>query len=170
MNQDHEFQQRLQAWIDGELDPAEAQAVAATVERDPAARQLATNLKTISALLRAEAPQPKVPESRDFYWSRIRQGIEQGEREKTRAQEPRTHAAGPLRWLAWLVPTGAAALAVSLFFQPNNPFPVAVAPNPPQPALTDHEVETPSEDVSSMTFYAAEDSMTVVWLGRLDFL
>ena len=167
---DHEFERRLQAWVDGQLDPTEARAVAATVEKDAEARQLAQNLRSLSGLLQTHAPEPTVPESRDFYWSRIRNGIEQADRGAERVDGWGSRQPGLLRWLAWLVPTGAAAFAAVLFLQPSNPYPLGLTPAIPVPALTDHEIETPSDEVSSLTFYASEDSMTVVWLGRIDFL
>ena len=160
---------RLQAWVDGELDgdPAAVREVTARVDRDAGARALAGNLRAFSRQLREAEPAPTVPESRDFFFSKIRRGIEQAERE-SHAQP--AAATSPLRWLGWLVPVGAAALAAVLLLQPGSPVPGTLSSAEPAQALIDHEVETPSSDVSSLTFYAAKDSMTVVWLGRIDFM
>lgn len=159
---DDAFSLKLQALIDGELPPREASRLASQLESDPEARALAENLRNLAALVRSAPPERAVPEPRDFYWSRIRQGIER--------MEPRPEpsaGSGPLRWLAWLVPVGAAVVAAMLLLSPEpTPSPQAA----PAVALTDHVVETPSEDLSSLTFYASQESMTVVWLGRIDFL
>jgi anti-sigma factor RsiW len=167
MKRDEELELQIQAWVDGELGPDATRRMAERIQQDPELKALADNLRSLSHLVREECPQPSVPVSRDFYWSGIRRGIEQSSREEVRASTP----ARPARWLAWLLPVGAAALALALFL------PSAPAPNPgggtlaaSDQALTDHELETPSPDVSSLTFYAAQDSMTIVWLGRIDSL
>ncbi len=169
MKRDEEFELQIQAWVDGELGPEATRLMVERVRQDPEARALADNLKAFSGLVREECPQPAVPVSRDFYWSGIRRGIEQASPEATRS--PASAASHPARWLAWLLPLGAAAMAIALFL-PSGPTPdpeggTLVASDQ---ALIDHEIETPSSDVSSLTFYAAQDSMTIVWLGRIDSL
>lgn len=161
----------IQAWIDGELEPSEARKIAARVESDPQARALAENLRAFSSLLHDHPPARAVPEPRDFYWSRIRQGIESTEAQAEAQAQPRPSATfHPLRWLAWLVPVGAAAFAAMLFLRPMPSPDFATMAGLPATPLTNHEVETPSKDVSSLTFYASQESMTVVWLGTIDFL
>lgn len=162
---------RIQAWIDGELEPSEARKVAARVDTDPEARALAENLRSFASLIGEHPPVRAVPEPRDFYWSRIRQGIERAEAGAEAQSQPRPVTPfHPLRWLAWLVPAGAAALAAMLFLRPVPPSDFDSIAGLPATPLTNHEVETPSKDVSSLTFYASKESMTVVWLGRIDFL
>lgn len=162
---DHELSLHLQAWIDGELDAPAARRIAARVEREPELREQAERLRQVSALLRDNPPVRTVPEPRDFYWSRIRQGIE-----RTAPTAPTAssgHPGSPLRWLGWLLPAGAAALAAILLFRPLPPMGSAGLQSP---ALTGHEIDTPSGDLSSLTYYASQDGMTVVWLGRIDLL
>ncbi len=167
MNQ--ELQHRLQAWVDGELDPDSAREVAAWVAQEPAARMLADNLRQFSQVLREADPILTLPESREFYWSKIRRGIEQAERLEARTEVATRATPNPLRWLAWLLPAGAAALAAVFFLRPSESFPVLKASNN-IPTLTQHEVETPSSEVTSLTFYSAQEGLTVVWLGSVDFL
>lgn len=173
-------QELVQAWVDGELDPADAREAARLVETDPACRTLAENLRAFSGLLRDHEPARPVPETREFYWSRIRRGIEQAERTAARPQP------SPLRrWLPWLIPAGAAALAVSLMMRPpagpsDSPA-TAIATATAQdagpgagagvvPTLAEHEVEAVSDQVTTLTFYSSQDAMTVVWLGQVDLL
>lgn len=163
MKRDPEIELEIQSWVDGELAPEAEQRLSQRLRDDPNLAQLAQNLRAFSQLLRTEAPTPQVPDSRDFYWSRIRRGIEAaGNPAPTPTRAPFT------RWLAWLVPAGAVALTITLLLPPPSPTadPIPVT----RQALTDHEVETPSSDISSLTFYAAQDGMTIVWLGKIDML
>ena len=162
-----QLQHRVQAWVDGELTEAEAGKVAEQVRLDPAVRALAENLRSFATVLREGEPVRPVPESRDFYWSRIREGIQRAERAADRPEA--RSAPSPVRWLAWLLPLGAAALAMIFFVRS----PEAYGPGGTigsEPSLVGHVVETPSDEVTSLTFYSAQDSMTVVWLGKIDFL
>ncbi len=172
-----EHQEKLQAWVDGEVTQTEAREIGAWVETDPGAQALRNNLLAFSRLLRDNEPTHAVPESREFYWSRIRQGIEAAEHAGAVASAPAAKPLASLRWLAWLLPVGAAALAAFLVFDPATP---TSPPNPlaraaseghaDGPAMTDHEVDGPCTEVTLMTFYSSQDTTTVVWLGQLDFL
>lgn len=165
-----ELQHRLQAWVDGELDPESAREVAAWVDREPAARALADNLRQFSQVLKQAEPALALPESREFYWSKIRRGIEQAESAQARSPAAAGRPAfNPLRWLGWLLPAGAAALAAVFFLRPADSFPVLQAVSN-TPAITQHEIETPSSEVTSLTFYSAQEGLTVVWLGSVDLL
>lgn len=161
-----ERQEKLQAWVDGELSETEAREFAALAATDPAARDLGNNLIALSRLLRENEPSRAVPESRDFYWSKIRRGIELGERTAAsrEASSPPASAA-PARWLAWLVPLGAATMAAMFLLNPAPP----VGSDTPDAAMTQHEIEAPSSEITTLTFYSAQDTTTVVWLGQLDF-
>jgi anti-sigma factor RsiW len=170
-----EHQERLQAWVDGELTAAEGQEIDAWVESRPDAQALRNNLLAISKLLRENQPTRVVPESPDFYWSKIRRGIERVEREKSAA--PANDAEGARRfsvgrWLAWLLPVSGAALAAFLFLHsPQNPVSAPAAMQRGlEAAMTDHEVDAPCSDLTAVTFYSAQDTTTVVWLGKVDFL
>ena len=78
MNQD--IQLKLQSYLDGELSADESQAVTNLLARDAAARDLLVELTHTRSALQANEPEMKVPDSREFYWSKIRRQIEQGER------------------------------------------------------------------------------------------
>lgn len=158
---------QLQAWIDGELNDADARQVEAWVNQDPEARQFCDELRGFSQLLRSHEPVRTVPETRDFYWSAIRRGIERQEAAENRKQAPGTPSAsrrGSAWWIAWILPAGAFALAALLFFGP------AGGRRAPRQAIAGHKIESPDVGMTSVTFYSAQESMTVVWLGKADVL
>ncbi len=77
MKQDLEL--KLQAYLDGELPSGEAKAVADLVAQDADTRALLTELThTRSALAGFEA-EIKLPETREFYWSKIARDIQRQE-------------------------------------------------------------------------------------------
>lgn len=77
MNQD--LQLKLQAYLDGELPSGEAQSMADLLDRDAAVRDLFVELTNTRAALLSHKPEIKIPDSREFYWSKIRRQIERGE-------------------------------------------------------------------------------------------
>jgi len=150
----------LQAWLDGELPEVEACEVAAWVERDAEAQALRDVLVSAQACM-ADGEKPRaVPESREFYWSKIRQGIE--------AAEPSQPAPRDSFWsrlfVGWriLAPVGAAAALALLggwFFWPEGESTSAT-----HTLAVGHEVETPMAETTSFTFRSESEQMTVVWV------
>ncbi|MGE3312467.1 MAG: hypothetical protein AB7O66_21070, partial [Limisphaerales bacterium] len=158
-------------WVDDELDPSEARQIAELARSSPEAQALAGNLRGLRDLVRQHPPERTVDASRDFYWSRIRQGIEKASATAAR-QSPAaaSSAAGafPVRWLAWLIPSAAIA-AVALFAL--APEPARTTPGQSQtPVLVGHVVESPLPEMNTLTFYSSRDAMTVVWVGEADIL
>ncbi|MBL9129104.1 MAG: hypothetical protein JNL97_15750 [Verrucomicrobiales bacterium] len=167
MNPEHH--ERIQAWVDGELDAAEARDIAAFVRANSSAAALADNLRGFRDLIRNHPPEPAVDASRDFYWSRIRQGIERAETESADAEPARTRSSSTPAWLAWLIP-GAAIATVALFALRPDPLHLPGAARASAPVLVEHVVESPLTEVNTLTFYSAADGMTVVWVGPADIL
>lgn len=151
MNQEMEL--KLQACADGELSERETQKILAEVSANAAAQVLLAELKMTGAMLAGNEPELKLPESREFYWSKIQREIGLRERAEVRAQR------GPLRFLRRiLVPMAGVALVVFLAvaaFQFYNS------------SATQHlaEVENLSEDVTSSSFRASSEKMFVVWVS-----
>jgi anti-sigma factor RsiW len=107
MKQDLEL--KLQAWLDGELSPAEAEAMRRFTESDPAAQSLVAELQGIRAALSQHEQSIAVPETREFYWSKIQREIQRAE------QQPRPKLPWTRRWRLWIAPVaGASALAAVL--------------------------------------------------------
>src|SRR4051794_37834337 len=77
-------QLKLQAFLDGELPETDSREISALLERDAAAAALLGELtNTRNALKGFETPgtagvppTPRLPESREFYWSKIKREIE----------------------------------------------------------------------------------------------
>jgi anti-sigma factor RsiW len=149
-----EQQLNLQAFLDGELPEAEARAVAAWVARDEAATRLLGELRhTRNALLQGW-PEPKLPESREFFWSKIERQIQR--------LEPAAPPSEPLAWLRRLrrvlVPVGAgAALLVALTF-------TMVHLELLRPS-TAPDTEMASADTETFTYHDYANGTTLVWLG-----
>src|SRR2546425_6017069 len=99
---DYNSQLKLQAYLDGELPEAEARAVANWLAQDREAVALLGELRNTRQALVGLEVGVTLPESREFFWSKIERDI--------RPQEQPEPAAGraPL-WSAWrrfLVPAG----------------------------------------------------------------
>jgi anti-sigma factor RsiW len=102
-----EQQLKLQAFLDGELPEDEAREVAVEAARDAGAAALLKELRHTREAFKRSAPEVTLPESREFYWSKIARGIE-------RLDTPRLVAA-PRRSVMqmiqrFLLPIGASAV------------------------------------------------------------
>ncbi len=150
MNED--LQLKLQAYLDGELPSGEARAVAELLARDSAARALLAELtNTRDAILSHEAD-IKVPESREFYWSKIRRQID---REEQAAPAIKTISFSE-RIRRFLVPAGAVAtvaIAVMLTFPGNS---------------VNGDAFTDVADADAFTYHDYESGTTLVWLDYPD--
>lgn len=131
MNPDAQL--NLQALLDGELPPAEARALAAQVEQDPAAAALLAELRATRQTLHSAKIPLTVPESREFYWSKIARDIARLERRSPVRQKP-----GLLAWLRLLVlPATLVVVLVivglSLHYHARPAAPVATGTQPATP-------------------------------------
>jgi anti-sigma factor RsiW len=146
---------KLQALLDGELAANEAAEISRRLERDPEARRLYDELALARAVLSRCEPEYPVPESREFYWSRIRREIERGESVGT------ARAGGWMNgWVRWLVPVGATALLGLLLLQRTW----LGSQDEPVDLAIDHHVETLLADATSFSFRSESAGMTVVWV------
>src|SRR5436190_16225279 len=140
---------KLQAYLDGELAGSEAQQVAALVENDAEARSLFGELQQTRTMLRGNEPEMLLPESREFFWSKI-------EREISPAETPAAEAVPA--WLLFLrrhlrAITGisvAAALAMFVAFQ-MNVFPRELF----------EEIDNPLDDTGAFSFRSESQRMTL---------
>jgi negative regulator of sigma E activity len=145
----HELELKIQAWLDGELPDHEARRMGELVAHDSEAAALAAELGCIrQAMFRQEAPVP-LPESREFYWSKIQRQIEREAGVRRPIDVP--WSARLRRYLAPL--TGAAAVACLLL--------LAVVRGG-APAFD--EISSTGDGMEAVTFHDQSAQMTVVWL------
>ncbi len=75
-----EQQLKLQAFLDGELPEKEAREISAWLARDEEATALSRELRNTRQALKSSEASVRLPESREFYWSKIQREIERSER------------------------------------------------------------------------------------------
>lgn len=143
---------RLQAWMDGQLTGREATEAEALAATEAGARALAA-LRSARDTARAAAAEWPLPESRDFFWSKVRRGIEAAER------RPVPTASSVPGWLRWLLPLGA-AVALALLFLPRPDEEVGA-----DGGLAGQSLEAPLDDMQTMVFHSQSDGVTVIWVA-----
>lgn len=152
----HETELRIQAWLDGELAEPEAREAALEAQRDPAFPPLVAELKRTKAILQGNELPRAVPETREFYWSKIERAI--------RAAEPVPAAETAERegWsllVRFLAPAAVVAAFTLLLAVPT----LRGKWGQPVPAVA--EIESPLEDISMYTFRSEAEGMTVYWIA-----
>ena len=154
-----EQQLKLQAFLDGELPEREAREVLAWTQRDGAAAALLAELKnTRQALVKSE-PHLSVPESRDFFWSKIEREIQRLEPETARTPDASLFA-GLRRWFFPAVALGALVIA-GLIAYLNTPKTVV-------DGVADADtttVETTLASADATTYRDAGEGTTLVWFS-----
>ncbi|HXT13398.1 MAG TPA: hypothetical protein VN873_17710 [Candidatus Angelobacter sp.] len=148
-----EQQLKLQAFVDGELPESDAREIAAWTARDREATALLGELRHTRQALKGFEPARLVPESREFYWSKIKREIERS------APAPAPAKVSPFRVLRRiLVPIGAvAALAIIGIFTVRQLGSGNVHPVQVNAVLADAG--------AAYTYRDDAQSMTVVWLS-----
>ena len=147
----HELELKLQAWVDGQLPVHEADAVARLIETDTAARAALTELKNTRAALAGYEDGIKVPESREFYWSKIAREIE---RQQPRQQPTADSWFHHFRRL--LIPAGAVA-ALLLF----GMFASRTTSQDNQP----YDLSNLVADSDAFAFTDEESGTTLIWFS-----
>lgn len=146
---------KLQAYLDGELTGREAQQVTALIESDAEARALFSELQQTRTWLKGNEPEFRLPESREFFWSKIERQIEQLETAPTQSQTPAWMLFLRRRMAAVGGLTVAAALVVF----------AAVQMNVISPGLLE-EIDNPLDDVGTFSFRSESQNMTLVWISN----
>lgn len=156
-----ETQLQVQAYLDNELSPGEARNISKLISSDAEARDLFGELKSTREALVANEPLPSLPESREFYWSKIQRAIEHAER----TDEPTHSSVSRPWWTRMLVPmAGAVALFAVLLSVVNRDGakPIAVT-HSASASVPLHQLQQ-SSDVSTITFRSDAEGVTVVWI------
>jgi len=149
-------QLKIQAFLDGELPEREAREILAWTQRNREAALLLSELRNTRQALAKSEPQLSLPESRDFFWSKIEHEI--------RRLEPETESAPEFPIFAvlrrWLLPASAvAALVIAGWFWHFNT-PKSVVEN-----VADADtpaVETTLASAAATTYRDASEGTTLV--------
>ncbi len=149
---DHDAQLKLQAWLDGELSEAESREVADWAARDREAGALAEELRNTSGALAGFEADLRLPETREFFWSKIEREIARQEA-PTPARAPRgSYLAGFRRFL---VPASAVALLVIAGLMLPRPSGQSAGA----------EVEIALADAGAFTYRDYSAGTTLVWFS-----
>src|SRR5215831_15711471 len=148
---DFETELKLQAFLDGELPEAEARDVAKLLAQDQEATLLLGELRNTRQALKGAEALVQLPESREFFWSKIEREIERMERPQP-VQQKRPFF---FRLQRFLVPVSG-ALAVAVFLG------ITLLNGNSGTALGETELAT--DDMGAITFRSESEGITSVWL------
>lgn len=144
-------QLEVQAYLDGELSARQRRQVEARLAADAGARALLDALGATRRALAEGEPAPAVPETREFYWSRIQREIQRQESAGTR----RAPSFVLTWWRRLLLPTaGLAVLALTFGVTGLHGL---------RPGGANVEVSFPDADV--LTYRDHANGLTLVWLS-----
>jgi anti-sigma-K factor RskA len=150
---EYKEQLKLQAYLDGELPEREMRSIADRLARDQDAVALVTELRQTREALSGFEQGVQLPESREFYWSKIQREIQRQEGPARESAKPNPLVAG-LRW--WLRPAMAFALVTVLGLVLTKEF---------WPVGSSHPAVTSLEDAGAFTYHDYKAGITLVWLS-----
>lgn len=145
-----EQQLKLQAFLDGELPESEAREVASWIARDAEATALANELRHTRKALKESQPVMRVPESREFYWSKIQREIER--------LEPSPQPKQTIRFVVWLRRLLAAGAAVAALV-------LTVWISGPKDEVMAVDAEMTVTDAGTFTYRDYANRTTLVWVS-----
>jgi anti-sigma factor RsiW len=155
----HEQQRKLQAFLDGELPEREAREILSWTQRDGAAAALLAELKNTRAAMSKVGPHLSLPESREFFWSKIEREIQR--REPVAATAPEVSIIAALR--RWLLPAVAVgALVIAGMIAHFNVPKAAVETVADADTLN---VESTLANADATTYRDASEGTTLVWFS-----
>jgi len=151
---DYRAQLKLQAFLDRELSEAEAKEVAAWLSRDQEAAALAAELRHTHEALAGLETGVSLPESREFFWSKIERDIHRAEAPAPLPRPAGLTFIGRLRRL--LVPASAVALVALAGLVVTRQEGSSRLPG---------DVETALSDPGAFTYRDYNAGTTLVWLS-----
>ncbi len=161
MNQEQQL--KLQAFLDGELPEREAREILLWTQRDSAAASLLAELKNTRAAMAKSELHLSVPESREFFWSKIEREIQWLEPQA--ASAPKVSIFTVLRRLLLPAIAVSALVIAGLFAHfnvPSNVPKTVVATVADADAPT---VETTLANSDATTYRDAGEGTTLVWFS-----
>jgi anti-sigma factor RsiW len=158
-----EQQLKLQALLDGELPEREAREILAWTQRDSAAAGLLAELKNTRAAMAKSEPHLSVPETREFFWSKIEREIQRLEPQA--ASAPRVSVFAILRRLLLPAVAVSALVIAGLIAHFNSP---TIVPTAVVQTVADADaptVETTLANSDATTYRDASEGTTLVWFS-----
>ncbi len=151
---EYDAQLKLQAFLDCELPKGEARKVADRLAQDREAAALLEELRNIRGALAGFEEGVQLPESREFFWSKVQREIQRLE-----TPDPRPAPTPVLALLRrFLIPASGLALAlaaVAVFLRPSG--------LPGRAATVG--IETALADAGAFTYHDFSAGTTLVWLS-----
>ena len=151
---DYNAQLKLQAFLDGELPEAEASEVASFVARDREAAALLEELRNTGKALAGLEAGIQLPESGEFFWSKIQREIQRMEKPAQKSAPTTLFA----RWRRLLVPASAFTLVVVAAV-------LLVQPVGDSGRTAAGDIETALADAGAFTYRDYSAGTTLVWLS-----
>jgi len=154
---EYEVQLKLQAYLDGELSEAEAREIGNLLAKDREAVALQNELRNTRQALAGFETGTELPESREFFWSKVRRDIER--LDPAEAAQPARSVSLFDSWRRFLMPAGAvAALALAVFFVNHQAL-------HSDSALAAMRLEATRSDPGAFTYQDHDGGATLVWLS-----
>lgn len=150
-----ELELQLQAFLDDELSESEKQAVASRLAQDREAVALLAELRNTRQTLQGFERSVRLPESGDFYWTKIRRQIEALDPAPAPAPVATPWYLSLRRWLAPVTAVGLVALVGVLITRNAGLL----------PAEADGQAETSLTDSGAFTYRDYSEGATLVWLS-----
>lgn len=147
-----EIKLKLQAHLDGELSAREARDVSELLSNDGDAQSLFAEIQFTKTALRGNEMEMKLPESREFYWSKIQREIGRQTNKPLRTSSESWWKPAYVRF-ATVLAAGCALLVISF-----------LAFNAGSPVSFPGEIESTGEEMGAITYHSNADGMTVVYL------
>ena len=147
---DYDSQLKLQSYLDGELPEDEARQVAGWLAKDRDAMALLGELKDTRQAMAGFETGIKLPESREFYWSKIARQIQAEPQPAIETSSAITRLLAA--WRRALVPAAglAAAALVTVVLLRGSPGP---------------DAESSMSDSSAFTYRDYKNGVTLVWFS-----
>ena len=152
---DKEYQLKVQALLDGELPEDQARQVESAIREDPEAQALFDSLKLSRSCLVGFEEGIRLPESREFFWSKIERQLSVNDLVEARsARAPRPFH----RFWRWLMPASAVAAVAAFAWIVGNQSGIVGSGSGP-------ELESALADTGAFTYRDFSARTTLVWLS-----
>jgi anti-sigma factor RsiW len=152
---DYDTQLKVQTYLDGELSPVESREIANLLARDRDAVALLGELRNTRQALVGTEIGVLLPESREFFWSKIERDIKFQEKRDAQSQAVSAFSLGDFfhSWRRLFVPAAAlSALALAAIMTLSSGSHVSL-------------VETAVADPGAFTYHDFSTGTTLVWFS-----